>query len=96
MQNSMGIMASKKKWDQEIELIIEKVQPDYFLMFHGKPDGKNFYFNTKNNSIEGEFEKKRKESNLILADDVIRDINGNPIGKKEKVVPFKIDINPKW
>jgi len=63
----------------------------------GKVEGKeskNFYFNTKNNSIEGEFEKKRKESNLILADDVIRDINGNPIGKKEKVVPFKIDINP--
>jgi len=44
MQNSMGIMASKKKLDQEIELIIEKVQPDYFLMFHGKPDGKCFRY----------------------------------------------------
>jgi len=44
LQNMMGIMASKKKLDQEIELIIEKTQPDFFLMFHGKPGSKCFRY----------------------------------------------------
>jgi 5'-3' exonuclease len=36
-QNLAGLLAAKKKLDSEMELILEKVQPDFFIAFHGKP-----------------------------------------------------------
>lgn len=58
MQNLAGILAAKKRLDTEMELILEKVQPDFFIGFHGKPGSKCFrydvatmnpYKNSRNN-----------------------------------------------
>jgi 5'-3' exonuclease len=58
MQTKLGIMSAKKKLDAEMEQILQRLNPDYFICFHGKPKSRCFrydvatinpYKNSRNN-----------------------------------------------